>query len=50
MFDLPAKAEFTTLFCTGFVDDELNELSTVVLFAPDAIPFNFVRSAEVIAS
>ena len=44
----PANAEFITLFCTGFVLEELKEESTTVLFAPVAIPSNFVLSSELI--
>ena len=36
---------FITLFCTGFVEVELNALSTVTLVAPVAIPSNFFLSA-----
>ena len=44
---LPPNALFTTLFCTGLVEVELRALSTTVLFAPVAMPFNFSKRAVV---
>ena len=41
------SAVLMTLFCTGLVDDELNAESTVVLFAPVAIPSSLVFNASV---
>ena len=41
-------ALFTALFCTGFVDEAESALSTIVLFAPSAIPLSLVLSAALI--
>ena len=41
------KAVLMTLFCTGFSEDASNAVSITVLFAPVAIPFNFVSNADV---
>ena len=45
---LPFSAEVTTLFCTGLTEVSDKALSTMVLFAPDSIPFNLVLSDELI--
>ena len=43
---LPFSAEVTTLFCTGLTEVSDKALSTMVLFAPDSMPFNLVLSDE----